>query len=121
MNDEEVLAFWIDKHKAKVYQNTKASDNRSCDIDCGHKWKVVIPNPDANNEKDSLVGCADTVLEAASALNKVLFCSKNFEIIFCSDMCDYRNELKHQCDGFYCGAREQYEYMEKKFSKDKNI
>lgn len=115
MTDEEALEWWLTKWNAKVYKNTKMNDNRSCDINCGHEWKVVIPNPCP--AKDSLIGCADTAMEAVEILNKILFCSKYFEMILCSDALDYRDELKHKCDGIYCGAREQYEAMEKKFRK----
>jgi len=119
VTNEEITAWWIDKHKAKVYRNTKLGDKRECGLDCGHEWKVIIPNPDPNHSKDSLVGCADTVEGACQALHKILFCSKNFDVIFCSDGMDYRKELEHKCDGFYCGAREQYEYMDKYFKENK--
>jgi len=123
ITDEEALNFWIKKWNAKVYRNTKASANRSCDLNCGHEWFVVIPYPaqelNPEPEKDSIVGCGDTIMDAASAIHSVLFCSKNFDIIFCSDGMDYRESLgRHECDGIYCGNREQYEYMEREFGEN---
>jgi len=123
ISDEESLNWWIKKWKAEVYRNTKPSANRSCDLNCGHEWVVVIPHPaqelNPEPEKDCIIGCGDTIMDAASAISRMLFCSKNFDIIFCSDGVDYRKTIgRHKCDGIYCGNREQYEYMEREFGEN---
>jgi hypothetical protein len=120
--DEEELQWWIKKWNAEIYRNTKKNDKRSCDLYCGHEWIVVIPNPDKNNEKDSLVSCADSVMEAAAKLQEILFCSYNSEMIFHSGVIDYRSVLtKHECDGIYCGSREVRNACDIEFGKEDDV